>query len=127
MKSTFFFIVLLLPVLALAQNKTNTKVSSAIVERLHAVIGDTIEEGDIFAKVVKSRSTCLTSVQSQKKKIYRHFCVLTLKVQDRNWQPADKCERECRINFFSSFDEPTNVTENEQQLLYCIEDLGEGC
>ena len=127
MKSVMFILIVLLPTLAFAQTKTNSKVFAAIEERLHAVIGDTIEEGDIFAKVIKSKSTCTTFVLGQDKRIYRHFCQFTLKVQDRNWQPVAKCERECKLNFFSSFEKPTEVTENEQQIQYCLEDLGEGC
>lgn len=122
-----FFIAILVPTFAFAQAKTSSKVFLAIEEKLHAVIGDTIEEGDVFAKVIKSKSQCTTSTLSLDKKTYRHFCQFTLKVQDRNWSPISKCERECKINFFSNFNTPTDITENEQQMLYCIEDLGEGC
>lgn len=110
-----------------ASTPTDPIIYQAIENHMNSVFMDTVEEGDIFATILRPESSCFTSLENKEKGLYRHYCVLQIEVEDRNWEPFNQCETSCKVNFFSYKNNPTELDSNSRQVEYCLENINEGC
>lgn len=120
------FSIFLLVVSASASAQTGPQVLNLVEKVMEPVFWNTIEEGSIYAKMIRRKSYCRSSPGPVPGSL-SHECTLFYDRVDKNWTPYDRCEVTCDISFLSEASRPGVLKRDDRQVELCVENLYESC
>lgn len=120
------FLILLFVFSTTASSQTGPQVLKLVEDVMNPVFWNTIEEGNIYAKLIKKKSYCRTSPGPLPGTL-SHECSLTFDRVDKEWSPADRCEVECDIQFLWRATRPEKLERDDRQVELCVEKMYDSC